>query len=107
MKCSTTCNNCELHTDEFITIGMLKYIEVDIPEEVHKYKDTQNEDTDFDSNTLSPTRPTYLVKLSLETCSEVYFVEYLAKKCLAKFVCTDCQSNLLNPNTDLTHIQNI
>lgn len=35
-------------------------------------------------------------KLSLESCSVVYFAGYLAKKCWEKFLCIDCDSTKNN-----------
>jgi len=38
---------------------------------------------------------------TLEKCSQVYYAGYLAKKCLEKFHCEQCQTYLVNSNTTL------
>lgn len=107
MKCSTTCSNCEPDTDEFINVDVLKDIEVDIPIEIVKpHEDAESDTTDIDSDSTDSSSASQNKSL-LETCSEVYFSGYLAKKCLIKFMCTDCQSHLIRPNHELNNEQQL
>lgn len=108
MKCCTSCNNCEPDTDEFIITDVLKDIDVNIPEEiVDSSEDEQYEIFDSESSLSSPARPILQVKPTLQTCSEVYFTGYLAKKCLSKFTCLECQLNLINSNKNLDNQQDL
>lgn len=108
MKCCTSCNNCEPDTDEFIITDVLKDIDVNIPEKiVDSSEDAQYEIFDSESSLSSPTRPILQVKPTLQTCSEVYFTGYLAKKCLSKFTCLECQLNLINSNKNLDNQQDL
>lgn len=106
MKCSTICSNCEPDSDEYITADVLH--DAEISKEMDPC--TQTEDVDIDStNSSTNDSPTSIVsmsprspkKLTLETCSIVYFAGYLANKCLEKYSCKDCVTSIINPNTDL------
>jgi len=60
----------------------------------------QNLLSDNSSETSSCSLDSSPIPVSLETCSIVYFTGYLAYKCLKKFKCVDCESNLIT-NKDL------
>jgi len=89
MQCTSTCKNCETDEAEFLTVDVLKDVSIDPVEELV----TNTEETEVELST-SPealnNRKVYYEQSSLESCSIVYFAGYLAKKCLDKFLCTDC-----------------
>ncbi|KAL4126559.1 hypothetical protein QTP88_010780 [Uroleucon formosanum] len=98
MKCSDKCN-CEEDGDEFLTVDVLKdtsinpldpdFIEADFDDQQQNLLSDNSSETSSCSLDFSP------IPISLETCSLVYFSGYLANKCLEKFKCVDCQSNLI------------
>lgn len=107
MRCGSSCGNCETDDGEFMTVDVLKDIAVENNTEELTVSPTDNKncnetDSDSSSSSTSNSSPlTKMNKLSLETCSVTYFSGYLAKNCLDKFVCSDCELNLTLSKTNL------
>ncbi|KAL4121898.1 hypothetical protein QTP88_014318 [Uroleucon formosanum] len=95
MKCATTCNNCEPDDAEFMTMDVLKDVQIEkeiesntSEEQFDKLLDTadseDSETCEYNISFSPSSKPT------LETCATTYFAGYLAKKCLDKYKCEDC-----------------
>lgn len=112
MKCSTICGNCEPDNDEYITVEVLK--DVDLQKEAD-IEDSAKEEHETDSNNSIPLSPSSIDSISpvipeeptLEMCSIVYFAGYLVNKCLEKYSCEKCLTSLINPSKNLKDINQI
>jgi len=95
MKCSDKCN-CE---DEYLNVDVLKECLIDRPNPDLIETDLDEEQNNLVSDNSSETSSLSLdcspIPASLETCTVVYFSGYLANKCLEKFKCVDCYSNMI------------
>lgn len=104
MKCISTCNNCETDDNKFLTVDVLKDVDVNTSNPTADIIKISNIDcdpektTDSDSSTQFFENPNSL-EATLETCSIIYFGGYLAKKCVEKFNCTSC--DLIKPKENL------
>ncbi|KAL4126427.1 hypothetical protein QTP88_010649 [Uroleucon formosanum] len=98
MKCSDKCN-CEEDDDEYLNVDVLKECIIDRPNPDLVETDLDEEQNNLVSDNSSETSSLSLdcspIPASLETCTVVYFSGYLANKCLEKFKCVDCYSNLI------------
>ncbi|CAI6356302.1 unnamed protein product [Macrosiphum euphorbiae] len=98
MKCSDKCN-CEEDDDEYLNVDVLKECLIDHPNPDLIETDLDEEQNNLVSDNSSETSSLSLdcspIPASLETCTVVYFSGYLANKCLEKFKCVDCYSNLI------------
>jgi hypothetical protein len=104
MKFSTTCNNCEPDSEKYITTDVLKDIE--IPEETNSSIQTEVRETDSNSSSNSPSSIVSISSVikktpTLEYCSTKYFAGYLVNKCLEKYSCAICHTNLTQSNLNL------
>jgi len=82
----------------FLTVDVLKDVSIE-PDNPGEELVTNTKETEVDlsiSSKILNNSKMYYEKSSLESCSIVYFVDYLAKKCLDMFLCTDCDLNKNN-----------
>jgi len=105
MKCAEHCN-CEEDNDEYFTTDSLE--NVDITSNIEKTDELRETEEPLISNscsTISTTKVTVkplndLTNLqpktvTLKSCSVLYFIGYLAKKCINHFNCSNCKLNLI------------
>lgn len=113
MKCSELCN-CEEDNDEYLTVNSLENCNLSSPDLTCSQSNSQNNlneniifdedeelliDSSVSSNILleiNSKDQLFNQPVTLETCSVFYFVGYLAKKCIKKFNCSNCETNLFN-----------
>lgn len=70
----------------------------------HEQTEVDNDTQNLESNLIADKEekePQNETSINLEKCSTIYYVGYLAKKCLDKFQCKQCQIFLLKSSEDL------
>lgn len=104
MNCAEHCN-CEEDNDEYFTINSLE--NVDITSDIILTGESREDGEQLISNssTTKPevkplNEPSNLQSkpVTLESCSVLYFIGYLAKKCINHFNCSNCKLKLITQN---------
>lgn len=83
-------SNCEPDED----YNIFQYSQYPLAEKPNE--DIQIDETilNASSNRPNASKPQVILETTLEDCSRIYFVGYLAKKCIEKFLCENCMVSL-------------
>ncbi|KAL4148876.1 hypothetical protein QTP88_003021 [Uroleucon formosanum] len=108
LNCASEKSNCEEDDDIFLVSSQTPIndeIENHSQQNMESYNKSSNLIQDNDST--SEEEPDNESRTILEKCSTIYYAGYLAKKCLDKFQCDQCQTFLLKPCKDLNDKQQL
>ena len=107
LNCASEKSNCEEDDDVFLASS-----NIPIKAQIDNIKNNNSSKENWESNrqisksetcndSTSEEEPQNETFTTLEKCSQIYYGGYLAKKCLEKFHCEQCQNYLLKPNITL------
>ncbi|KAL4152877.1 hypothetical protein QTP88_000710 [Uroleucon formosanum] len=108
LNCASEKSNCEEDDDIFLVSSQTP-INDDIENHSQQNMESYNKSSNLieDNDSTSEEEPDNESRTILEKCSTIYYAGYLAKKCLDKFQCDQCQTFLLKPCKDLNDKQQL
>ncbi|XP_025199564.1 uncharacterized protein LOC112597652 isoform X2 [Melanaphis sacchari] len=108
LNCASEKSNCEEDDDIFLVSSQTPTND-DIENHSQQNMESYNKSSNLieDNDSTSEEEPDNESRTTLEKCSTIYYAGYLAKKCLDKFQCDQCQTFLLKPCKDLDDKQQL